>query len=101
MLWLAARMGMKVMADIPELVPSFPDKVITMRRSYLEKDRDHAKKYLQALAEAVGQVSGHPEFGRRNPTQTVGHQRQQMIEENLNIYSTAFSFPPRVGPVPV
>ena len=35
----AARMGMKVMADIPELVPSFPDKVITMRRSFLEKER--------------------------------------------------------------
>ena len=49
------------MADIPELVPAFPDKVITMRRSYLERERDHAKKYLQALTEAVGQVSGNRE----------------------------------------
>jgi len=36
----ATRMGMKVLADIPELVPAFPDKVITMRRSYLERERD-------------------------------------------------------------
>ena len=40
------------MADIPEWFRAFPDKVITMRRSYLDRERDQAKKYLQALAEA-------------------------------------------------
>lgn len=94
----AARMGMKIMADIPELVPSFPDKVITMRRSYLEKDRDHAKKYLQALAEAVSRVSGHRDLAGEILRRRLGIKDSKVIEENLNIYSTAFSLPPRVGP---
>jgi NitT/TauT family transport system substrate-binding protein len=94
---VAARMGMKVMADIPELVPSFPDKVITMRRSYLDRERDHAKKYLQALAEAIGQVSGNREVAAGILRKRLGIKDNKVIEENLNIYSTAFSFPPRVG----
>ena len=93
----AARMGMKVMADIPELVPSFPDKVITMRRSYLEKERDNAKKYLQALAEAVNQVNGNREIASVVLRKRLGIKDNKVIEENLNIYSTVFSFPPRVG----
>jgi NitT/TauT family transport system substrate-binding protein len=93
----AARMGMKVMADIPELVPSFPDKVITMRRSYLEKDRDHAKKYLQALAEAVSRVSGHRDLAGEILRRRLGIKDSKVLDENLNIYSAAFSFPPRVG----
>ena len=94
----AARMGMKVMADIPRAGAVFPDKVITMRRSYLEKDRDHAKKYLHALAEAVSRVSGHPDLAGEILRRRLGIKDSKMIEENLNIYSTAFSFPPRVGP---
>jgi ABC-type nitrate/sulfonate/bicarbonate transport system substrate-binding protein len=85
------------MADIPELVPSFPDKVITMRRSYLEKDRDHAKKYLQALAEAVSRVSGHRDLAGEILRRRLGIKDSKVLDENLNIYSAAFSFPPRVG----
>ncbi|MBM4298734.1 MAG: hypothetical protein FJ143_13435 [Deltaproteobacteria bacterium] len=93
----AARMGMKVMADIPELVPSFPDKVITMRRAYLERDRDSAKKYLQALAEAISLVTSNREIAANILRKRQGIKDNKVIDENLNIYGAAFSFPPRVG----
>lgn len=93
----AARLGMKVLADIPELVPAFPDKVITMRRSYVEKEREAAKKYLQALSEAVYQVNGNREIGAAILRKRLGIQDNKIIEENLNIYGSVFSFPPRVG----
>ena len=53
---------MKVLADIPELVPAFPDKVITMRRSSLERERDSVKKYLQALTEGTYLVNTNREI---------------------------------------
>ena len=93
----ASRMGMRVLADIPELVPAFPDKVITVRRSYLEKERDAAKKYLQALSEAVYQVNTNREVGAGILRKRLGVKDNKVIEENLNIYNGIFSFPPRVG----
>lgn len=39
---MATRAGMRVLADIPTLVPNFPDKVITMRRSFVQKERETA-----------------------------------------------------------
>ena len=93
----ATRLGMKVLADIPELVPAFPDKVITMRRSYVEKARESAKKYLQALSEAIYQVNGNREIGAAILRKRLGIKDNKIIEENLNIYGSVFSFPPRVG----
>jgi NitT/TauT family transport system substrate-binding protein len=95
----AARMGMKVMADIPELVPSFPDKVITMRRSFLEKERGTAKKYLQSLSEGVYQVNANRDIGANILRKRLGAKDNKVIDENLDIYAGVFSLPPRVGRV--
>lgn len=93
----AARLGMKVMADIPELVQSFPDKVITMRRSFLERERATAKKYLQSLAEAVYLVNTNRELSANILRKRLGVKDGKVIDENLNIYGGVFSVPPRVG----
>src|SRR5918995_3935058 len=52
---VASRAGMIVLA--------FPDKVITVRRSFLEKERNTVKRYLQALSEAVYQVTHSRDIG--------------------------------------
>jgi ABC-type nitrate/sulfonate/bicarbonate transport system substrate-binding protein len=90
-------MGMKVLADIPELVPAFPDKVITMRRSYLERERDSVKKYLQALTEGTYLVNNNREISAGILRKRLGLQDNKVIEENLNIYTGVFSLPARVG----
>jgi ABC-type nitrate/sulfonate/bicarbonate transport system substrate-binding protein len=94
---VASRMGMKVLADIPELVPAFPDKVITMRRSYLERERDSVKKYLQALTEGSYQVNTNREISAGILRKRLGLKDNKVIEENLNIYTGVFSLPARVG----
>jgi len=94
---MATRAGMKVLADIPNLVPDFPDKVITMRRSYVQKDRDTAKRFLQAMSEAIYQVSISPEKGMSVLSKRLGVKDQKVIEENYNTYGRIFAFPPRVG----
>jgi len=93
----ATRVGMRVLADIPNLVPNFPDKVITMRRSFIQKERDTAKRFLQAMSEAIYQVSISPEKGMLVLKKRLGLNDPKVIEENYNTYGRIFAFPPRVG----
>ncbi len=93
----ATRAGMRILADIPSLVPDFPDKVITMRRSFIQKERDTAKRFLQAISEAIYQVSISPEKGMAILKKRLGVNDQKIIDENYNTYGRIFAFPPRVG----
>jgi ABC-type nitrate/sulfonate/bicarbonate transport system substrate-binding protein len=93
----AAKLGMRVLADIPNLVPDFPDKVITMRRSFIQKDRDTAKRFLQAISEAIYQVSISSEKSMSVLKKRLGVTDPTVIEENYNLYGRIFAFPPRVG----
>jgi NitT/TauT family transport system substrate-binding protein len=93
----ATKAGMRVLADMPNLVPNFPDKVITMRRSFIQKERDAAKRFLQAISEAIYQVSISPEKGMSVLKRRLGLNDPKVIEENYNTYGRIFAFPPRVG----
>jgi len=88
---------MRVLADIPNLVPNFPDKVLTMRRSFVQKERDTAKRFLQAMSDAIYQVSISPEKGMSVLQKRLGVKDPKVIEENYNTYGRIFAFPPRVG----
>jgi NitT/TauT family transport system substrate-binding protein len=94
---IASRAGMRVLADIPELVPDFPDKVITVRRSYLEKERATLKKYLQALSEGIYQVATSREKAIPILRKRLKLTDPDLAEENYNIYGGNYSYPPRVG----
>jgi ABC-type nitrate/sulfonate/bicarbonate transport system substrate-binding protein len=94
---MATRAGMRVLADIPTLVPNFPDKVITMRRSFVQKERDTAKRFLQAMSEAIYQVAISPDKGMSVLTKRLGVKDTKVVEENYNVYGRLFAFPPRVG----
>lgn len=93
----ATRLGMRILADLPELVSAFPDKVITVRRSFLEKERDTVKRFLQALSEAIYQVTTSKESGMAILKKRLGVRDPKIIEENYHIYGGIFAFPPRVG----
>jgi NitT/TauT family transport system substrate-binding protein len=94
---LASRAGMKILADIPDLVPAFPDKVITVRRSFLEKERVAIKRYLQALSEAIYQVATNREKATEILRKRLKLSDPKLAEENYNIYGGNYSYPPRVG----
>jgi NitT/TauT family transport system substrate-binding protein len=93
----ATRAGMRVLADIPNLVPNFPDKVITMRRSFIQRERETAKRFLQATSEAIHQVSIDPGKSMSVLQKRLGVKDSKVLEENYNTYGRIFAFPPRVG----
>lgn len=93
---LAAKKGMTVLAEMTELVPEFPDRLIIVRRSYLEKDRQSVKAFLQAISEAVTKLRTDRE---RTVASLAKHLRidRPLAEENYDANRDAYSFPPRVG----
>src|SRR6266511_3991298 len=54
---VATQKGMTILGDLAEITPEFPDRLIVVRRSFLDKERNVIKRFLQALSESIYQVS--------------------------------------------
>jgi ABC-type nitrate/sulfonate/bicarbonate transport system substrate-binding protein len=93
---LAAHKGLTILGDLAEIVPEFPDRLIVVRRSFLDKDRDTVKRFLQALSESIYQVSTQRE--KILPV-IIRHLKvdRKVAEETYELYHNVFSMPPRVG----
>jgi ABC-type nitrate/sulfonate/bicarbonate transport system substrate-binding protein len=95
---IAEKRGFTILADLPEIVTEFPDRLIIMRRSSLEKDRGHVKRFLQATIEALYEIRNK---NNRERIVTVLAKElkvdRKQAEDNYEEYQGAFSFPPRVG----
>lgn len=93
---IAAQKGMTILGDLAEIVPEFPDRLIVVRRSFLEKERDVVKRFLQALSESIYQVSAQREKILPVISKHLKVDRK-VAEETYNLYSNVYSLPPRVG----
>jgi NitT/TauT family transport system substrate-binding protein len=96
----AVRKGMTVLADLAKPVPEFPDRTIITRRSFLRKERDNIKRFIQAISEGIHQLRT-ADSRRREELIAIAakHLRANPMtaREFYNLYEDAFSFPPRVG----
>ena len=93
---LAAQKGLTILGDLAEIVPEFPDRLIVVRRSFLEKERDTVKRFLQALSESIYQVSTQREKILPVISSHLKVDRK-VAEETYELYHKVFSMPPRVG----
>jgi ABC-type nitrate/sulfonate/bicarbonate transport system substrate-binding protein len=92
----AAQKGMTILGDLAEIVPEFPDRLIVVRRSFLDIQRDAVKRFLQALSESIMLVRTQRE---KTLPIIINHLRveRKIAEETYDLYHNVFSFPPRVG----
>lgn len=93
----AARMGLNILAHMSDLKASFPMNAIAVRRSFMEKNRDVVKRFLQAHSEATLQFITHKEKGLAVYSKRLKQKNPKVIEETYTYYGRAFSFPPRVA----
>ena len=93
---IAAHKGMTILGDLADIVPEFPDRLIVLRRSFLDKERDVMKRFLQALSESIHLVSNQREKIVPIITKHLKVDRK-VAEETYDTYHNVFSFPPRVG----
>jgi NitT/TauT family transport system substrate-binding protein len=92
----ATRMGMSFLANLSDLRGSFPMTVITVRRSFLEKNRDTVKRFVRAYSEAIHRFKTDKEQSMAVYAKRLKQQDRQIIEETYQYYAPRFSFPPRI-----
>ena len=95
---IAEKKGFTIMADLAELVPEFPDRMIIVRRASLKEDRGNVKRFLQAVSEALAEIKNK---ANREKIVTVLAKELRVDRKhavaNYEEYHGAFSLPPRVG----
>ncbi|HEY1265914.1 MAG TPA: ABC transporter substrate-binding protein [Candidatus Binatia bacterium] len=92
----AARMGMTALANLSDLKASFPQTVMTTRRSFLEKNRDTVKRFVRAYSEAVHIFKTDKAKGMAVYTKWLKQPDAKIIEATYDYFAPRFSFPPRI-----
>jgi NitT/TauT family transport system substrate-binding protein len=94
----AARMGLPTLAHMTELkVAFFPMNAIATRRSFLEKNRDVIKRFLQAYAEGIHQFMTQKDKGVALLSQRMKQKNPAVVEETYQYFASTFSSPPRMS----
>jgi NitT/TauT family transport system substrate-binding protein len=91
----ATRMGMSFLANLSDLGASFPNTVITVRRSFLEKNRETVKRFVRAYSEAIYRFKADKERTMAVYAKRLKQQDPKIIEATHQYYAPKFSYPPR------
>src|SRR5882724_6029146 len=83
----AARMGLPTLAHMTELKAAyFPMNAIATRRSFLDKNRDTMKRFLQAYAEGIHQFMTNKDKGVAMLTQRMKQKNPAIVDETYQIF---------------
>jgi taurine transport system substrate-binding protein len=96
--FMAARMNLNVLGQLADLKASFPQSVIAVRRSFLEKNRDAVKKFMRAYSEAIYIFKSNKQRVLSVYSRRLKQQDVSVIEQTHSYFAPKFSFPPRVDP---
>jgi ABC-type nitrate/sulfonate/bicarbonate transport system substrate-binding protein len=92
----ATRLGMNILAHLSDLKTAFPQTVITVRRSFLEKNRETVKRFVRAYSEAIYQFKTDKAKAMTVYSNRLKQQDSLVIESTYDYFAPKFSFPPRV-----
>jgi NitT/TauT family transport system substrate-binding protein len=96
---IAGQRGLNILADLAEIVTEFPDRTFIAERSFLERKRDNAKRFFQAVSEAIYRLKTQPQLREKIVGVVAKRLRlsAKSAEEAYDGYYNVFSFPPRIG----
>jgi NitT/TauT family transport system substrate-binding protein len=92
----ATRLGLTFLANLSDLSVSFPNTVITVRRSFLEKNRETVKRFVRAYSEAIYRFKTDKQSSTAVYAKRLKQQDPKIIDATLQYYAPRFSYPPRV-----
>ncbi len=92
----AVKAGYRVLADMGEMRANFSQSTLYLRRGYLRDNRDVAKRFLKAYAEATHVIK----IDRARTVQVFAKRMRlddpEILADTYNYFAPRFSFPPRV-----
>jgi ABC-type nitrate/sulfonate/bicarbonate transport system substrate-binding protein len=87
---------MNILAHLSHLKAAFPQTVITVRRSFLEKNRETVKRFVRAYSEAIYDFKTDKTKAIAVYAKRLKQQDSKVLDETYNYFAPKFSFPPRV-----
>ncbi len=96
-LMVAKKAGYRVLADMGEMQVNFSQSTVYVRRSYLRDNRDIAKRYLKAYAEAVSILRTDRQRSLKVMAKRLRLENQEILNATYDDVARRFSFPPRVS----
>ena len=93
---VAARLGMNILAQLSDLKAAFPQTVITVRRSFLEKNRETVKRFVRAYSEAIYEFKTDKAKALAVYANRLKQQDSKVLDATYDYFAPKFSFPPRV-----
>ena len=96
---VAQAKGMRVFADLAKVVKEYPDCVVVMKRNLSQPENSAAKRFLQALSEAIYRLKTEPAMREQIVANVQKRMRvsRKNADEIYEEYNQVFSYPPRVG----
>jgi NitT/TauT family transport system substrate-binding protein len=92
----ATRMGMSFLGSLSDLRAFFPNTVITVRRPFLDKNRDTVKRFVRAYSDAIYRFKTDKEKSMAVYAKRLKQQDPKIIEDTYQYYAPKFSYPPRI-----
>jgi ABC-type nitrate/sulfonate/bicarbonate transport system substrate-binding protein len=92
----AARLGMNILGHLSDLKAAFPQTVITVRRSFLEKNRETVKRFVRAYSEAIYEFKTDKAKAMAVYANRLKQQDAKVLEATYDYIAPKFSFPPRI-----
>jgi ABC-type nitrate/sulfonate/bicarbonate transport system substrate-binding protein len=93
---VGARLGMNLLAHLSDLKAAFPQTVITVRRSFLEKNRETVKRFVRAYSEAIYEFKTDRAKGMAVYAHRLKQKDSKVLDATYDYFAPKFSFPPRV-----
>lgn len=94
----AARQGLPTLANLIDLKgAAFPMNIIAARRSFVDKNRDLVKRFMQAYSEATSQFIANKEKSAAMYTHRMKQKNPAVVDETYDYFAKSFSSPPRVS----
>ena len=90
----ASRQGLILLIDFKD-IEAFPQRVIAVRRSFLEKNRETVKRFLKGYSEAVYQFNNDKKLGVATYAKWQKEENTQINEETYNYFRSMLSYPPK------
>jgi ABC-type nitrate/sulfonate/bicarbonate transport system substrate-binding protein len=96
----ALRMGMNELGNLDEFKSAdYPMSVVTVRRSFMGKNRNVVKRFVMAYAEATYQFMNNKDKGISIFQHRLKQDNAKALEETYKYFAPKFSFPTRVSQV--
>jgi len=96
-LTIAVKSGYRVLADMGEMSTNFAQSTLNAKGSFLRENRDTAKRFLRAYAEAIHAIKTQPDRTKKIFATRMRIDDGETVRATYEYYAPKFSFPPRIN----